>query len=133
MFRGFRPFLCLLLTLLGAALIPARAGEGPTLDEKLDAARRSGRAPFIGVALSGGGTRGFAHIGGLQALEEMGIPVDRVAGTSMGSVIGGLYACGHRPSEIEEIVLRIDWSDIFRGQGPVRAWHSSRGRNRRGT
>jgi len=118
MSRYLRRVLALLPVVLAAASTFARGQEGPNLDEKLEAARQSGRAPVIGIALSGGGARGFAHIGVLQAMEEMGIPVDRVAGTSMGSVIGGLYACGYRPSKIEEIVLRIDWNEIFRGTSP---------------
>jgi NTE family protein len=51
--------------------------------------------PKVGVALGGGGAKGAAHIGVLKHLEEIGIPVDYVAGTSMGSIIGGLYAMGH--------------------------------------
>ncbi len=124
--------LSVLTAVLAAAVTFAHGEEGPTLDEKLEAARQSGRAPVVGVALSGGGARGFAHIGVLRALEEMGIPVDRVAGTSMGSVIGGLYACGYPPSKIEEIVLQIDWSEIFRGTNPrsrmalIERWESGR-------
>lgn len=67
----------------------------------------------IGVALSGGGARGFAHIGVLEALEEMGIDIDIVAGTSMGGIIGGLYAAGMSPQEIEQEALQIDWSSFF--------------------
>ena len=67
----------------------------------------------VGVALSGGGARGFAHIGVLRALEEAGIEIDIVAGTSMGGIIGGLYAAGMSPNEIEHEALRIDWSTFF--------------------
>ena len=56
--------------------------------------------PKVGLALGGGGARGVAHIGVLKALEELGIPVDYIAGTSMGAVVGGLYASGMSPEEI---------------------------------
>ncbi len=67
----------------------------------------------IGVALSGGGARGFAHIGVLRAFEEMGIEVDVVAGTSMGGIVAGLYASGMTPAEIEREASRIDWGSFF--------------------
>ncbi|MGB5107520.1 MAG: patatin-like phospholipase family protein [Candidatus Zixiibacteriota bacterium] len=67
----------------------------------------------IGVALSGGGARGFAHIGVLRALEEAGIEIDIVAGTSMGGIIGGLYAAGMAPADIERESLNIEWSTFF--------------------
>jgi NTE family protein len=62
--------------------------------------------PKVCLALSGGGARGFAHIGVLKKLEEMRIPVDCIAGTSMGAVIGGLYASGLSASEIENGLRR---------------------------
>ncbi len=67
----------------------------------------------IGIALSGGGARGFGHIGVLRALEESGIEIDVVAGTSMGGIIGGLYASGMTLDEIEREALSIDWSTFF--------------------
>ncbi len=57
----------------------------------------------IGLALGGGSARGYAHIGVLKILERERIPVDLIAGTSMGSLVGAYYACGFRPSELEEI------------------------------
>ena len=63
----------------------------------------------IGLALSGGGARGGAHIGVLEALEEMGIGVDYIAGTSMGAVIGALYASGYSAAEIRRIFEEMDW------------------------
>ena len=65
--------------------------------------------PRIGLALSGGGARGSAHIGVLQALEELDVPVDYIAGTSMGAIIGGLYASGYSAAEIEEILGNMNW------------------------
>jgi NTE family protein len=71
-----------------------------------DDGARSGK---IGLVLSGGGALGVAHIGVLKALEELHIPIDCIAGTSMGSVVGGLYASGMSPAEIEHWFRRADW------------------------
>ena len=79
-----------------------------------EADSRSSSPPQIGLALSGGGARGIAHIGILKALEEAGIPIHMIAGVSMGSIVGGLYAAGHAPAEIQAAANRVDWSDIFR-------------------
>jgi NTE family protein len=65
--------------------------------------------PKIGVVLSGGGARGAAHIGVLKVLEEMRIPIDYLVGTSMGSIVGGLYASGMKAAEIEALVTSINW------------------------
>jgi NTE family protein len=67
----------------------------------------------IGLVLSGGGARGFAHIGVLKVLEENRIPIDYIVGTSMGSIIGGLYAIGLTPEEIEQGVKNIAWNKVF--------------------
>ena len=64
----------------------------------------------VGVVLGGGGAKGAAHIGALKYLEEMGIPIDYMAGTSMGSIIGGLYALGYTPDELTHLIAGMDWS-----------------------
>ncbi len=69
--------------------------------------------PKIGLVLSGGGARGGAHIGVIKALEELNIPIDYITGTSIGALIGGLYASGIPIEEIEKMVNNIDWSSIF--------------------
>ena len=69
--------------------------------------------PRIGLVLGGGGARGAAHIGVLQELERQRIPIDAIAGTSMGAIVGGLYASGKTPAELEELVNSIDWADAF--------------------
>jgi NTE family protein len=74
--------------------------------------------PRIGLALSGGGARGAAHIGVLKVLEELRVPIDFVAGTSMGSIVGGLYASGMTPNEIEHALNAMDWKHIFDDQPP---------------
>jgi NTE family protein len=94
----------LLLPILGL-LIPSPPSEA------------AGR-PTIGLALSGGGARGAAHVGVLRVIERMGIPVDYVAGTSMGAVVGGLYAMGMSPDEIEATIEEIDWTAIFQDVPP---------------
>lgn len=72
----------------------------------------------IGLALSGGGAKGFAHIGVLKVLEEAGIEVDVVTGTSMGAVVGGLYAIGYSTDELEDIALNTDWNELFNETRP---------------
>lgn len=72
--------------------------------------------PRIGLVLSGGGARGGAHIGVLRALEDLGVPIDFIAGTSMGAIVGGFYAAGYTPEQIEEILGRTDWSEAFSDQ-----------------
>ncbi|MGJ8663529.1 MAG: patatin-like phospholipase family protein [Marinicella sp.] len=67
----------------------------------------------IGLALSGGGARGAAHIGVLKKLDELNILIDYIAGTSMGALVGGLYASGLSPEEIEVIINEMDWGDIL--------------------
>ncbi len=93
------PYVAAAVVLLLTA-IPVAAQETPE-EEKLV------------LVLSGGGARGFAHIGVLRVLEEMDIAPDLIIGTSMGSVVGGLYAAGWSPGAIEELVKNIDWEDIF--------------------
>ena len=66
--------------------------------------------PKVGVVLGGGGAKGAAHIGVLKYLEEIGIPIDYVAGTSIGSIIGGLYAMGYSPDELNVLIANMNWS-----------------------
>ena len=67
----------------------------------------------VGLVLSGGTARGLAHIGVLKVLEEEKVPVEYVTGTSMGSIIGGLYSIGYTPDEIEKIASEMDWISLF--------------------
>ena len=69
--------------------------------------------PRVGLALSGGGARGAAHIGVLKILERERIPIDYIAGTSMGSIVGGMYASGMSVEEIEAQQVAVDWDDVF--------------------
>ncbi|MBI4357132.1 MAG: patatin-like phospholipase family protein [Gammaproteobacteria bacterium] len=88
------------------------------------------KRPKIGLALSGGGARGFAHIGVLKALEELHIPVDYIAGSSMGAAIGGLYALGLSPQTMEEEVQAIPWETVF-NQTAQKEYISLRNRQQR--
>lgn len=74
--------------------------------------------PKIGLALSGGGARGAAHLGVLKVLEELRVPVDCIAGTSMGSVIGGSFAAGTTPKEMAQFIARTDWNAVFSDRPP---------------
>lgn len=74
--------------------------------------------PGIAVVLSGGGARGLAHIGVLKALEEMRIPIDCIVGTSMGALVGGIYATGIPPVQIENIIAKNDLESLFNDLPP---------------
>src|SRR6201987_4237030 len=74
--------------------------------------------PKIGLVLEGGAALGLAHIGVIRWLEEHRIPVSYVAGTSMGGLVGGLYATGNSPAEIQTLVDGIDWDIVLRGEVP---------------
>ena len=67
----------------------------------------------VGVVLGGGGAKGAAHIGALKYLEELDIPIDYVAGTSMGSIIGGLYALGYTPDQLTQLIGSMNWSEYI--------------------
>lgn len=69
--------------------------------------------PKVGLVLAGGGAKGAAHIGAIKYIEELGIPVDYVTGTSMGAIIGGLYALGYNPDEMDEIIKSVDWNNLL--------------------
>ena len=74
--------------------------------------------PRIGLVLSGGGARGAAHVGVLKVLDELRVPIDAIAGTSMGAVVGGLYASGLSAAEIEELLRSLNWQDAFQDRPP---------------
>lgn len=74
----------------------------------------------VGVVLSGGGAKGMAHIGVLKVLEKAGIPVDVITGTSMGSIIGGLYAIGYNANSLDSVVRKQDWSYVITDKEDLR-------------
>jgi NTE family protein len=99
------------------ACVPAAALAQSTAGSKA--------TPRIGLALSGGGARGLAHVGVLKVLEELRVPVHCVTGTSMGAIVGGAYAAGATAAGLEQFVLKADWDDVFR-DSPPRAEISTR-------
>src|SRR5262249_30338910 len=72
--------------------------------------------PKIAIVLEGGGALGLAHVGVIQWLEDNHVPVDYVAGTSIGGLIGGLYATGKSPEELNQLVTGIDWDELLRDE-----------------
>lgn len=78
---------------------------------------KSGR-PKIALVLSGGGAKGFAHIGVLKVLEQEGIPVDLIVGTSIGSLVGGIYSLGYSASELETLVRSMNWETTLSDDVP---------------
>ncbi|UCC74622.1 MAG: patatin-like phospholipase family protein [Gemmatimonadota bacterium] len=96
-------------------LATAPAAQGPDRPDPHPPAR-------VGIALSGGGAKGFAHIGVLRVLEEAGVPIDAIAGTSIGSLVGGLYAIGYTPEMLEEVTIGQDWEALFIDAYDRRSW-----------
>ncbi len=79
---------------------------------------RQNTRPSLGLVLSGGGAKGFAHIGAIKVFEEAGLQFDYIGGTSMGSIVGSLYALGYRPDSIAAIIQRQDWDAIINDKIP---------------
>ena len=96
------------LTVVLIVLSISTLGQNPDNDNK--------NRPKIGLVLSGGGARGFAHIGVIRVLEENHIPVDYISGASMGALVGALYATGRTPAEMEELINKLDWNELLRGK-----------------
>src|SRR5262245_60909202 len=103
--RAFAALVSALL-LLAAASPPAQAQQTST----------NGR-PRIGLVLAGGGAKGGAHVGVLKVLEEMHVPIDCIAGTSMGALVGGGYASGIPAADLETFVTTINWGKVVGSQG----------------
>jgi len=79
------------------------------------------KQPKIGLVLSGGGAKGFAHVGVLKEIEKSGIQIDYIGGTSMGAIVGGLYASGYSASQIEKIVINTDFYTLLQDKNPRKA------------
>src|SRR5947208_5454283 len=110
MFRRLVSVLAVSLCVYGIAPpVSAASDEAPGPPAQAPATR-----PKIGLALGGGGARGVAHIGVLRVLEELHIPIDYIAGTSMGSIVAGLYACGYTPDQMEKLIGSLPWDTLFR-------------------
>ena len=111
--RRWAPIVGCYAALLSVAAV-AQDPTGRVDTTNADASAQDPVRARIGLVLSGGGARGAAHVGVLKTLEEMRVPVDAVVGTSMGAVVGGLYASGMSAAEIEKLISSIDWQDAFR-------------------
>lgn len=111
--------IAILIALTIAGPFCAAADDGESAQGAQAQEKTAGR-PRIGLVLSGGGARGIAHVGVLKALEKMRVPIDCIAGTSMGAIAGGFYASGMTPSEIEKVVTESDWNYIFSDRTPRR-------------
>ncbi|MET0497534.1 MAG: patatin-like phospholipase family protein [Steroidobacteraceae bacterium] len=111
------PGWCALLIQRGV-LVSALLAACLVLQPAADAADTVAARPRIGLVLSGGGARGAAHVGVLKVIDEMKVPIDAIAGTSMGAVVGGLYASGMSAAEIEKLVSSVNWQDAFQDRPP---------------
>jgi NTE family protein len=89
------------------------------MQKKMDKIRREQHRPTVALVLAGGGAKGASHIGVLKYLEEKGIPVDFVAGTSMGGLMGGMYSLGYSATEIDSLVRSIDWNMMMSDKIPM--------------
>ncbi len=103
--------LALIIGLGAATPPPLQAQDNPDPKDNL-------KRPKIGLVLSGGGARGAAHLGVLKVLEENQIPVDVIAGTSFGALVGGLYASGYSADELTEILEDINWQAVLSTEAP---------------
>ena len=101
--------LCCIAVVCAEGTVHAAGSADPA---KEAGAERTAR-PRIGLVLSGGGARGLAHVGVLKMLERARVPVDFIAGTSMGAIIGGLYASGLSAEDIERELIKVDWARLF--------------------
>ncbi|HET7812327.1 MAG TPA: patatin-like phospholipase family protein [Steroidobacteraceae bacterium] len=99
-------------TTIALAGVAVLAASWPTL-----AAEEPGQRPRIGLVLAGGGAKGGAHVGVLKVLEELHVPIDCIAGTSMGALVGGGYASGIPAKDLETFVTTIDWKKVVGSQG----------------
>jgi NTE family protein len=117
MFRFLR-LVCVLLSLFLAANLQLAQAQETRASADATATNKQRSRPKIGIALEGGGALGLAHIGVLQWFEDHHIPVDYIAGTSMGGLVGGLYATGKSPRELEQIVAAQSWDVIIGGKTP---------------
>ena len=104
---------------LTAAAQTAPVARVPAPDTIASAAPRAARSdsappPRVALVLSGGSAKGFAQIGVLEVLDSLGVPIDLVTGTSMGAIIGGLYAIGYTPRDLHRLAVSEDWSNFFK-------------------
>ena len=121
-----------ILSLMAALPLAAQVLSAPSVDPGADSAffaamrarsdsiRKTESRPIVGLALSGGGAKGAAHVGVLRYLEEQDIPIDMITGTSMGGLVGGLYALGYDAVTLDSLIRAIDWSNALSDHVPRR-------------
>ncbi|MDP2815880.1 MAG: patatin-like phospholipase family protein, partial [Rectinemataceae bacterium] len=104
-----------ILGLIFVSIIPELSSSGQVFAESGPFSSDSGsmKTPRVALVLSGGSAFGMAHVGVIKVLEEAGIPIDMIMGTSMGSIVSGLYAAGYSPAQMEKIVTTLDWNSVF--------------------
>lgn len=90
-------------------------------NSKLNAQEIKAKEPKVGLVLSGGGAKGFAHIGALKVIDSLGIKIDYVAGTSMGAIIGSLYATGYSGQQLEDLFNTVDFDELINDEFPREA------------
>ena len=98
----------LLISFMGIGLVGSVSQASQTTSASSEFER-----PKVALVLSGGGARGFSHVGVIKVLEELGVKVDIVTGTSMGAMVGGGYASGYSVEQMREIILGVDWNEMF--------------------
>jgi len=123
---GYRCLLICLVMALAAGVVASQEISAPNSQAGPQGARAerqeappdaTAKRPRIALALAGGGARGGAHIGVLKVLEELHVPIDCIAGTSMGALVGGGYASGMPAADIEQFVTHVDWKSVVGGVG----------------
>lgn len=107
----------LFFLIIASSLVTAT--ETPQKNRQSEIAKDTLRQPWsIGLALSGGAALGLAHVGVIKALEENGIPISYVSGTSMGSIVAGMYAAGYSGKQMDSILTTVEWSSLFSDRIP---------------
>jgi NTE family protein len=117
---------CAAIFLMGAAFVAVDIAQDAT-----PSAPNLPHRPRVGLALSGGAALGIAEVGVIRWMEENHIPVDRIAGTSMGAIIGAMYATGMTPAEIQDFAEKLDWDDAFLPEPTYRQLSYRRKQDRR--
>ena len=117
--KRVRTIILLLMLLMASCQVAGARGVDPKADaeaiarmrQRMDEIRR--HRPTVALVLSGGGAKGAAHVGVIEYIESLGIPVDMVLGTSMGGLVGGLYSLGYTTQEMDSLVRNMDWNWAF--------------------
>jgi NTE family protein len=118
--------LAFVLALPACTIAPVKSADPPATVSTPEPVAAPKRLPRIGLALGGGAARGFAHVGVISALEEAGIKVDLVVGTSAGSLVGAIYASGKNAAQLQDIAMKMeeaeitDWTLPFFSRGILR-------------